>query len=92
VLVTLNPPTAPRESATLGVYDYAHPVFDRAAMAAQARLPQIQGQRQTWFAGAWTGYGFHEDGLRSGLAVARAILERSESNQASDDRAAAAAA
>jgi predicted NAD/FAD-binding protein len=49
-------------------------VFDAAAIAAQRRLPEIQGRRNTWFAGAWTGYGFHEDGLKSGLAVAQAIL------------------
>jgi predicted NAD/FAD-binding protein len=54
-------------------YDYSHPVFDRAAIAAQRDLPNIQGKSQTWFAGAWTGYGFHEDGLKSGLAIAQAI-------------------
>jgi len=39
-------------------------------------LPDIQGQRNTWFAGAWTGYGFHEDGLKSGLSVASAIEQQ----------------
>lgn len=73
VLVTLNPLEPPREDLTWQAIDYAHPVFDQAAMAAQARLGDIQGQRHTWFAGAWTGYGFHEDGLKSGLAVAAAL-------------------
>jgi predicted NAD/FAD-binding protein len=74
VMVTLNPVLPPEPALILGVYDYAHPVFDRAACAAQKQLSLIQGQRQTWFAGAWTGYGFHEDGLRSGLAVADVLL------------------
>ena len=44
-------------------------------MQAQARLPDLQGRRHTWFAGAWTGYGFHEDGLKSALRVARDFVE-----------------
>ena len=79
VMVTLNPLVAPRESLTLQTFDYAHPVFDLGAMAAQRRLSEVQGVRNTWFAGAWTGYGFHEDGLKSGLAVASALLEIGES-------------
>jgi predicted NAD/FAD-binding protein len=74
VLLTLNPPHAPREALTLGTHRYSHPVFDAGAIAAQRRLPSMQGVRNTWYAGAWTGYGFHEDGLKSGLAVAGALL------------------
>jgi predicted NAD/FAD-binding protein len=74
VVVSLNPVTAPRADSVLGEFEYAHPVFDRAAIAAQAQLPTLQGQWQTWFCGAWTGYGFHEDGLASGLAVAEHLL------------------
>ena len=74
VLVTLNPVAPPRDDAVIGAFDYAHPVFDGAALAAQRRLPTLQGVRNTWFAGAWTGWGFHEDGLKSGLAVAGALL------------------
>jgi predicted NAD/FAD-binding protein len=73
VIVSLNPIDPPAEHTIIGQYDYAHPVFDARAIDAQARLPAIQGQRNTWFAGAWTGYGFHEDGLASGLAVANAL-------------------
>ena len=73
VIVTLNPVSAIDPSSVLAEFDYAHPVFDSAAIAAQQALPAIQGQRNTWFAGAWTGYGFHEDGLKSGLSVASAI-------------------
>ena len=76
VLVSLNPLQEPSPGKTLAVFDYEHPVFDASATRAQQRLPQLQGERNTWFAGAWTGYGFHEDGLRSGLEVAQSVLER----------------
>jgi predicted NAD/FAD-binding protein len=49
-------------------------VFDQAAINAQSHVPALQGQRHTYFCGAWTGYGFHEDGLRSGLNVAALLL------------------
>ena len=52
---------------------YSHPVFDPEAIAAQVRLPEVQGLRRSWFCGAWTGYGFHEDGLESGMALGRAL-------------------
>ena len=70
VIVTLNPGDEPRPASVIDRYTYAHPVFDQAGIAAQARLPQLQGQRNTWFCGAWAGYGFHEDGLKAGMAVA----------------------
>ena len=73
IFVTLNPPRAPDPSLTFGRFVYDHPQFDSAAMAAVQNLGSIQGARRTWFAGAWTGYGFHEDGLRSGLTVAEAL-------------------
>lgn len=70
VMLTLNPPFAPDRARTIACYDYEHPIFDQAAIDAQLALPSIQGRRRAWFAGAWTGYGFHEDGLRSALRVA----------------------
>lgn len=70
VMVTLNPPTPPAADQVLAQFDYEHPVFDQAAISAQQALPGIQGKRGIWFAGAWTGYGFHEDGLKSALRVA----------------------
>ncbi len=76
VLVSLNPQREPAAAKVLGEFDYAHPVFDTAAMAAQARVPTIQGNAHVWFAGAWTRYGFHEDGLVSGMAVAQALRAR----------------
>lgn len=73
VIVTLNPTHAPRADSVIGEFDYMHPIFDRAAIDAQQELPAIQGKRHTWFCGAWTGYGFHEDGLKSALSVANAL-------------------
>jgi predicted NAD/FAD-binding protein len=75
VIVSLNPITQPQKETIRAEIQYAHPVFDQAAIEAQANLPLIQGIRNTWFCGAWTGYGFHEDGLRSGELVAEAIHE-----------------
>jgi predicted NAD/FAD-binding protein len=80
VVVSLNPVREPAAERVLGRFDYAHPVFDAAAALAQRRLPEIQGRRRSWFCGAWTGYGFHEDGLTSGLAVAEALLGRARSS------------
>jgi predicted NAD/FAD-binding protein len=76
VLVSLNPISEPREETVRAEFDYAHPVFDRAAIAAQQDLPALQGLQHTWFCGAWTRYGFHEDGLISGMAVCEAIKSR----------------
>ena len=70
VVVSLNPLRDIAPAHVIGSYDYAHPVFDTAAIRAQQQLGEIQGREHTWFCGAWTGYGFHEDGLKSGLAVA----------------------
>lgn len=73
VFVTLNPPFAPDPDLTFGTFSYSHPQFDRMALHAQSALPAIQGEHRTWFCGAWSGYGFHEDGLASGLRVAEAL-------------------
>ncbi len=73
LFVTLNPPAPPRPELTFGRYAYAHPQYRAGVAEAQAALPNIQGRNHTWFCGAWTGYGFHEDGLTSGLAVAETL-------------------
>ena len=70
VVLSLNPFRTADPAKVLAEFAYDHPVFDQAAIDAQAYLPALQGQRHTWFAGAWTGYGFHEDGLKSGVEVA----------------------
>jgi uncharacterized protein len=82
VVVSLNPVQAIDPATVVGEYDYAHPVFDMKAIKAQQCLPLIQGLQRTWFAGAWAGYGFHEDGLKSGLQVGRMLLARMEAGTA----------
>ena len=77
VLVSLNPDPSrmPDERQVIGSYHYSHPVFDAAAIAAQQTLPSVQGRSKTWFCGAWTRYGFHEDGLMSAQAVVQSMRE-----------------
>ncbi|MFZ4480010.1 MAG: NAD(P)/FAD-dependent oxidoreductase [Rhodoferax sp.] len=74
VLVSLNPVREIDAQHVLGEYDYAHPVFDLAAIAAQGRVPSLQGRHGRYYCGAWMGYGFHEDGLKAGLAAAAQLL------------------
>ena len=73
VIVSLNPHREPRAGSVIAEFDYDHPMFGAEAAAAQARLPEIQGLRRTWYCGAWTRYGFHEDGFASALEVARSL-------------------
>lgn len=73
VLVTLNPHTPPAPETVHASFDYEHPIMDQSTIAAQQQLPSIQGKDGIWYAGAWTGYGFHEDGLKSALRVAAAF-------------------
>lgn len=75
VVVSLNPAAPIAPAHIMGEFDYAHPVFDAAAIRAQKELPGLQGRQHSYFCGAWTGYGFHEDGLKSGLGVARQLLQ-----------------
>jgi len=71
--VTLNPLYPPRPGSLLRTETYEHPVFDAAAIRAQRRLWDLQGQGGVWFCGAHFGAGFHEDGLQAGLAVAEQL-------------------
>lgn len=82
VLVSLNPARPIDAAQVLAEIDYEHPVFDLPAMAAQARVPQLQGGQHTWFCGAWTGYGFHEDGLQSGYRAAASLLAHAQRREA----------
>jgi predicted NAD/FAD-binding protein len=69
VVVTLNPAREPDPAKVIAEFDYAHPIFDGPAIAAQQRLASVQGENGIWLAGAWGSYGFHEDGLKSALRV-----------------------
>jgi predicted NAD/FAD-binding protein len=71
--VTLNPIDEIAETDRLATIAYKHPMFNGAAMAAQPELWSLQGRNRTWFCGSYFGYGFHEDGLQSGLAVAEQL-------------------
>ena len=74
VVVSLNPLTEIAATQVHASFDYAHPVFDVAAIRAQRQVDSLQGHNNTYFCGAWTGYGFHEDGLKSGLSAAARLL------------------
>jgi predicted NAD/FAD-binding protein len=73
VIVTLNPINPPEESKIIKKIIYHHPLFDKKAIAAQEKLPTIQGMNHTYFAGAWCKFGFHEDGIVSGVEVAKLL-------------------
>ena len=87
VIVSLNPDPAalPDPARVIGEYSYSHPVFDLAAVKAQGRLEEIQGRSGLWFCGAWTRYGFHEDGLISAQRIVQGLSDqwqRAEAAQA----------
>ncbi|MGE0723286.1 MAG: NAD(P)/FAD-dependent oxidoreductase [Alphaproteobacteria bacterium] len=73
LFVSLNPLREPDDRKVHGEWTYMHPIFDRAAIAAQARLDRLQGARGTWFCGSYCGYGFHEDAFASAVRVATAL-------------------
>ena len=72
-VVTLNRSEAIDPARVLRRMHYRHPVYDHAMVAAQQRRGEIQGRRRTWFAGAYWGWGFHEDGIRSAHDVVAAL-------------------
>ena len=70
ILVTLNPLKMPDPRLAQGIWEYSHPLYNAAAIKSQRQLPRIQNTRSISYCGAWTKYGFHEDGFSSGLAAA----------------------
>jgi len=90
VLVTLNPTRAPDPRLVINEMHYDHPIFDGPAIHAQQRLPAHQGEGSIWLAGAWTRYGFHEDGFQSGVNAASMIKQRFADTPTGHDYAQAA--
>lgn len=78
-VVTLNPDRDPDPALTVDQWIAYHPRFDSAAINAQTQLDSLQGAQNVWFCGAWTGYGFHEDGIRSAVKVAARLGVDAES-------------
>ncbi|KAG1065566.1 hypothetical protein G6F40_017810 [Rhizopus arrhizus] len=75
-IVTLNRSEAIDPAHVLARMRYHHPVYTLASVAAQARRAEVSGHRHTWYAGAYWGWGFHEDGVASALDVVRGIQSR----------------
>ena len=73
IIATLNPAQAPDPALTYDEHTFHHPLFDQAAIDAQAKIPEIQGADRLWFCGAWQRYGFHEDGLWSAVEMAKKL-------------------
>ena len=73
LFLSLNPVHLPNEGSIFKVIDYEHPVFDSKSITALKFLDEIQGLNNTWYCGAWSGNGFHEDGLNSSLKVANKL-------------------
>ncbi|MFM7295314.1 MAG: hypothetical protein ACKO1K_10970, partial [Burkholderiales bacterium] len=73
IMVTMNPLQTIDPAKVIKTISYDHPLFLPESVGAKRDLRKLQGTNNTWFAGAWTRYGFHEDGLMSGIAVARAL-------------------
>ncbi len=74
LLLSLNPLRPPAPSRVISRFEFEHPILNAESAQAVRELPRLQGQRNTWFAGAWLGFGFHEDGLRSGQQAASALI------------------
>jgi predicted NAD/FAD-binding protein len=82
LVVSLNQSERIDPQRILRQMTYAHPVYTTGSVAAQALKPEIQGSRRTWFAGAYWGWGFHEDGMRSAVEVAQKLCSLSRLPQA----------
>ena len=76
LIVTLNSPFEPRPGTQIAEFEYSHPMVKDVTETAQQRLAHLQGEQRTWYAGAWMGHGFHEDGLASAHIVAEGIAAR----------------
>ena len=75
IVVSLNPIREIDQTKISAQFNYSHPIFDLNTIRAQQEIQSIQGHLNTWYAGAWLGYGFHEDGLKAGEAAANGVLD-----------------
>ena len=73
LFVSLNPSSEPDGDKVFREFNYEHPIFDKETFRTQKKIDKLQGKNGVWYAGAWLGYGFHEDGLTAGLRVANAL-------------------
>ena len=73
LFLSLNPDRLPSESSIFKVIEYEHPIFDTKSVTALNFLDEIQGNKNTWYCGAWSGNGFHEDGIKSSLNIANKL-------------------
>ena len=73
LFLSLNPDRLPNEISIFKVIDYEHPIFDNKSLTALKFLDEIQGFNNTWYCGAWSGNGFHEDGIKSSLRLANKL-------------------
>ena len=71
LFLSLNPSKLPKEKSIFKIIDYEHPIFDLESIVSKKQLPKIQGHRNTWYCGAWSGNGFHEDGINSSVELAK---------------------
>ena len=75
IFVTVNPFTKPSKEKIIKRIIYDHPIYDLKTFKTQKKIRQIQGEDNIWYCGAYLGYGFHEDGIKSGLDVVNQILK-----------------
>lgn len=73
LLLTLNATNAIDSRHVIRTMRYMHPFYDRAGIKARARRSEISGRRNTWYCGAYWGYGFHEDGVQSAAEICTAL-------------------
>ena len=71
LFLSLNPPRLPKETSIFKIIEYEHPVFDIKSINSKKILNDIQGHKNTWHCGAWSGNGFHEDGISSSIELAK---------------------
>lgn len=75
IFLSLNPLTPPPAEQTFQTFTYSHPLYDEHSPAGQDAVTNLQGHRNTWYAGAYLGHGFHEDGLRTGQLAAESVMK-----------------